>query len=153
MYERLIKSMRGFQAIREKDRVALINGELPPAQQRRMDSIIKQAMRIGEPMRAKIIKGMKSKIIELEQRLTIDILNPNRRAHIIELLKRIEFLDEGQHHLNTIIEERDKQIQQLALANKSLRDDVAHQLRQHYETCESEGLTWDGDIPEKPKDY
>lgn len=94
----------------------------------------------------------KDYVASLEKRLTIDTLNPNRRAHIVELLKRIEFLDEGQHHLNTIIEERDKQIQQLALANKSLRDDVAHQLRQHYETCESEGLTWDGDIPPEVKD-
>ena len=92
------------------------------------------------------------RIIDLERRLTIDTLNPNRRAHIVELLKRIEFLDEGQHHLNTIIEERDKQIQQLALSNKSLQEQVAHHLRQHYETCESEGLMWDGDIPPEVED-
>ncbi len=93
------------------------------------------------------------RIMELEGKLVIDTLNPNRRAHIVELGKRISCLDEGQYHLNTIIEERDKQIQQLALANKSLREQVAHHLYEHYETCEGEGLDWQGPIPEKPKDY
>ena len=39
--------MRGFHEQRMEDRVALMNGQLPWRQQKKMDSIIKQAMRIG----------------------------------------------------------------------------------------------------------
>jgi len=45
-YERIIKTMKSFLKQREKDGVALINGELPPKQQAKMDSIIKQAVQI-----------------------------------------------------------------------------------------------------------
>ena len=30
---------------------------------------------------------------------------------------------------------------------------LAHERYQHYVTCESEGLAWDADIPDRPKDY
>lgn len=67
----------------------------------------------------------KDYIASLEKRLTIDTLNPNRRIHIVDLVQRIFELEE----------------------------EVKHAVYQHYESCESEGLTWDAEIPEKPKDY
>ena len=65
------------------------------------------------------------KIESLEKRLTIDTLNPNRRIHIVDLVNRI-FELEGQ---------------------------LKNAVYQHYETCDSEGLDWGGEIPEKPTDY
>jgi hypothetical protein len=67
----------------------------------------------------------KDYVASLEKRLTIDTLNPNRRIHIVDLVQRIFALEET----------------------------VKHERYQHYETCDSEGLGWDGEIPEKPKDY
>ncbi len=67
----------------------------------------------------------KDYVESLEKRLTIDTLNPNRRVHIVDLVKQIFALEET----------------------------IKHERYQHYETCDSEGLGWDGEIPEKPKDY
>ncbi|MHA1806714.1 MAG: hypothetical protein ACTSX2_04010 [Candidatus Thorarchaeota archaeon] len=67
----------------------------------------------------------KDYVASLEKRLTIDTLNPNRRIHIVDLVQHIFELEEK----------------------------VKHERYQHYETCDSEGLGWDGEIPEKPKDY
>lgn len=67
----------------------------------------------------------KDYVASLEKRLTIDTLNPNRRIHIVDLVQRIFELEE----------------------------DVKRSVYEHYLSCESEGLTWDGEIPEKPKDY
>ena len=36
--------------------------------------------------------------------------------------------------------------------NEELEGDVLHERWQHYETCESKGLEWYGDIPEPPED-
>jgi hypothetical protein len=166
MYERMIKTMRGFLRQRWTDRVAMINGKLPPKQQRKMDSIIKQAMRFGDPERDyaynellkvhnalcdrlaahretvkeqaaeivrlvvrvtgrdKYIEERDVKIAELEQRLVIDTLNPNRREHICQLETRIRLLEW----------------------------ELATETRQHWELCDSEGLGWNGDIPEEPAD-
>jgi hypothetical protein len=63
--------------------------------------------------------------LEQKARLVIDTLNPNRRKHIVDLVAKIADLELS----------------------------LAHSRYEHYESCESEGLTWDGEIPEKPKDY
>ena len=60
----------------------------------------------------------------LHEQLIIDTLNPNRRTHINELLARIDDLEKQ----------------------------VAHEVYEHYQTCESEGLEWGGEIPEKPEE-
>ncbi len=147
MYERLIKSMRSFLKQRESDGIATNNGNLPTKQQKKMDSIISQIMKIGKEKYFNIARNQCNTIAELTE-------------ESVELEKRIKFLDEGQHHLNTIIEERDIQIQQLALMNNPLQEqitelkkDVAHEKYEHYVTCESEGLNWGGDIPEEPEGY
>jgi len=45
-YDRLVKTMRAFLKERERAGVAYFNGELPRAQQIKMDSLIKQAVAI-----------------------------------------------------------------------------------------------------------
>jgi len=156
-YDRLIRSFQGFLEQREKDGVAKINGKLPRAQQIKMDSIFRQVFRIankeikeianencGESIWDSVVRFARERvrneeevtsdlgkvwaaerIAELEKQLQIDTLNPNRRTHIIELQERINKLER----------------------------DLAHEVYEHYCTCESEGLEWGGDIPEKPEDY
>jgi hypothetical protein len=54
MYERLINTMQGFFEQRKKDGVALMNGKLPPKQQRKMDSLFTQVLRIVNKQTKKI---------------------------------------------------------------------------------------------------
>ncbi len=158
MYERLIKSMRSLLKQRDTDGVATNNGDLPPKQQRKMDSIIKQAMRIGQAKvsdppindecdesiwnsvvrfardRVAIQEDVTSdlgkvwaagRIAELEEQLVIDTVNPNRRDHIIDLTKQIE----------------------------ELTISLSYARYEHWQTCDSEGLSWDADIPPEPEGY
>ena len=105
MYERLIKSMRGFHEQRMEDRVALMNGQLPWRQQKKMDSIIKQAMRIGtkraeEIARAECGESIWDSVVRFArertangQDVTSDLGKVWAAARIAELEKHIELLD------------------------------------------------------------
>ena len=148
-YERMIKTMQSFLDQRYKDRVSTLNGDLPYKQQRKMDSIIKQAIKIGDSEREEAyndLLGVHDVLCErlalhresgrqqsldieaLERRLVIDTLNPNRRSHICTLEARIEWLEW----------------------------EVANETYQHWMTMDSEGLEWHGGIvgnPGEPDDY
>ena len=143
-YERMIKTMQSFLDQRYRDRVSTLNGDLPYKQQRKMDSIIKQAIKIGDSEREEAYNDLlgvhdvlcerlalhretdrnhTADIASLEERLVIDTLSPNRRSHICTLEARIDWLEW----------------------------ELANEIYQHWETIDSEGhLQWDGNIPKKP---
>jgi len=143
-YERMIKTMQSFLDQRYRDRVSTLNGDLPYKQQRKMDSIIKQAIKIGDSEREEAYNDLlgvhdvlcerlalhretdrnhTADIASLEERLVIDTLSPNHRSHICTLEARVEWLEW----------------------------ELADARYQHWRTADGAPMQWKhGDVPKEP---